>query len=199
MIEGRGEIPGYGFGVQATGRSPLGIGNLDLLKQTVLFTEEDEDYLRLAGDVLEDQADEVLDLWYGFVGSHPHLMHYFSDLDGQPDTEYLERVRERFKQWIFDTCRRPYDQEWLDYQQEIALRHTRAKKNQTDGAYTTPDHIPLRYVIAFIYPITATIKSFLANKGHSSEEVEKMFQAWFKSVVLQVTLWSYPYAKEGDF
>jgi len=57
VIEGRGEIPGYGFGVQATGRSPLGIGNLDLLKQTVLFTEEDEDYLRLAGDVLEDQAD----------------------------------------------------------------------------------------------------------------------------------------------
>ena len=200
MIERRGgEIPGYGFGVQAPGKSPLGIGNLDLLKQTVLFTEEDEDYLRLAGDVLEDQADKLLDLWYGFVGSHPHLIRYFSDPDGQPDTEYLGRVRERFKQWIFDTCRRPYDQEWLDYQQEIALRHTRAKKNETDGAYETPEHIPLRYMIAFIYPITATIKSFLANKGHSSEEVEKMFQAWFKSVVLQVTLWSYPYAKEGDF
>jgi hypothetical protein len=153
----------------------------------------------LAGYVLEDQADEVLNLWYGFVGSHPHLIRYFSDPDGQPDTEYLGRVRERFKQWIFDTCRRPYDQEWLDYQQEIALRHTRAKKNETDGAYETPEHIPLRYMIAFIYPITATIESFLANKGHSSEEVEKMFQAWFKSVVLQVTLWSYPYAKEGDF
>jgi protoglobin len=54
-------------------------------------------------------------------------------------------------------------------------------------------------MIAFIYPITATIKSFLANKGHEPEEVEKMFQAWFKSVVLQVTLWSYPYAREGDF
>ena len=200
MIEGRGgEIPGYGFGTQVAGGSPLGIGELDLLKQTVLFAEEDEDYLRLAGDVLEDQADEVLDLWYGFVGSHPHLIRYFSDPDGQPDTEYLGRVRERFKQWIFDTCRRPYDQEWLDYQQEIALRHTRAKKNETDGAYETPEHIPLRYMIAFIYPITATIKSFLANKGHSSEEVEKMFQAWFKSVVLQVTLWSYPYTKEGDF
>jgi hypothetical protein len=92
-----------------------------------------------------------------------------------------------------------HDQEWLDYQQEIALRHTRAKKNQTDGAHKTPEHIPLRYMIAFIYPDTATIKSFLANKGHDPEEVEKMFQAWFKSVVLQGTLWSYPYAKEGDF
>ena len=199
MVEGRGDIPGYGFGAQATAGSPLSLEDLGLLEQTVLFTEEDEEYLRLAGDVLEDQADEVLDVWYDFVGSHPHLVYYFADRDGQPDAEYLGRVRERFKQWILDTCRRSYDQEWLDYQQEIALRHTRAKKNQTDGAYSTPEHIPLRYVIAFIYPITATIKSFLANKGHDPEEVEKMYQAWFKSVVLQVTLWSYPYAKEGDF
>jgi hypothetical protein len=202
MVEGRslgGDIPGYDFGAQDVARSPLSLGDLDLLKHTVLFTEEDERYLRMAGDVLEDQADEVLDVWYDFVASHSHLVYYFSSSDGQPNVEYLERVRERFKQWIFDTCQRSYDQEWLDYQQEIALRHTRAKKNQTDGVYEAPEHIPLRYIIAFIYPITATIKPFLANKGHGSEEVEKMFQAWFKSVVLQVTLWSYPYAKEGDF
>jgi len=49
-----GAVPGYGFGAQATARSPLGLEDLDLLKQTVLFTEEDEEYLRLAGDVLED-------------------------------------------------------------------------------------------------------------------------------------------------
>jgi Protoglobin len=197
MTEGRG-IPGYDFGVSTVARSPLGAEDLDLLKRTVLFTEEDEEYLRLAGDVLEDQADEVLDLWYGFVGSHPHLIHYFSGPDGQPDSEYLARVRERFKRWIFDTCRRPYDQQWLDYQQEIALRHTRAKKNQTDGV-RAPEYIPLRYIIAFVYPITATIEQFLANRGHSAEEVEKMHQAWFKSVVLQVTLWSQPYTREGDY
>ena len=197
MVEGR-EVPGYSFGGGAVARSPLGGEDLDLLEQTVLFTEEDEEYLRLAGEVLGDQADEVLDLWYGFVGSHPHLIHYFSGPDGEPDADYLARVRERFKRWILDTCRRPHDQEWLDYQQEIALRHTRAKKNQTDRA-RAPEHIPLRYIIAFIYPITATIKQFLANKGHSAEEVEKMHQAWFKSVVLQVTLWSYPYVREGDY
>jgi hypothetical protein len=197
MTEGR-DVPGYDFGARSVSRSLLGVEELDLLKQTVLFTEEDEEYLRLAGDVLEDQADEVLDLWYGFVGSHPHLIYYFSGTDGEPDADYLGRVRERFKQWILDTCGRPYDQEWLDYQQEIALRHTRAKKNQTDGAQA-PEHIPLRYMIAFIYPITATIKQFLANKGHAAEEVEKMHQAWFKSVVLQVTLWCQPYAREGDY
>jgi Protoglobin len=198
MDEGRGGVPGYDFGAGTVARSPLGIEDLELLKQTVLFSDEDEEYLRLAGDVLEDQADEVLDLWYGFVGSHPHLIHYFSDPDGEPDSDYLARVRERFKRWILDTCRRSYDREWLDYQQEIALRHTRDKKNRTDGA-RAPEHIPLRYMVAFIYPITATIKQFLAKGGHSAEEVEKMHQAWFKSVVLQVTLWSYPYAREGDY
>lgn len=199
MERGQGGIPGYGFGSGDIARSPLGMEELDLLKQTVLFTGEDEEYLRMAGEVLEDQTDEVLDLWYGFVGSHPHLTHYFSNEDGQADSNYLSRVRERFKQWILDTCRRPYDQKWLDYQQEIALRHTRAKKNQTDGVSSAPEHIGLRYMIAFIYPITATIKQFLANGGHADEEVEKMYQAWFKSVVLQVVLWSYPYTKEGDF
>jgi hypothetical protein len=198
MDEGRGGVPGYDFGAGTVARSPLGIEDLELLKQTVLFSDEDEEYLRLAGDVLKDQADEVLDLWYGFVGSHPHLIHYFWDPDGEPDSDYLARVRERFKRWILDTCRRSYDREWLDYQQEIALRHTRDKKNRTDGA-RAPEHIPLRYMVAFIYPITATIKQFLAKGGHSAEEVEKMHQAWFKSVVLQVTLWSYPYAREGDY
>jgi protoglobin len=198
MDEGRGGLPGYDFGAGTVARSPLGIEDLELLKQTVLFSDEDEEYLRLAGDVLEDQADEVLDLWYGFVGSHPHLIHYFSDPNGEPSSDYLARVRERFKRWILDTCRRSYDREWLDYQQEIALRHTHAKKNRTDGT-RAPEHIPLRYMVAFIYPITATIKPFLAKGGHSAEEVEKMHQAWFKSVVLQVTLWSYPYARAGDY
>jgi hypothetical protein len=199
MVEGRGEIAGYEFGMGSVVRSPLGLEDLELLKQTVLFGEEDEEYLRMAGDVLEGQVEVVLDVWYGFVGDHPHLLRYFSDAEGQPDTEYLGRVRWRFGQWILDTCRRPYDQEWLDYQQEIALRHTRDKKNRTDEAYETPDHIGLRYMVAFIYPITATIKPFLAKEGHSAEEVDKMHQAWFKSVVLQVTLWSHPYVKNGDF
>jgi hypothetical protein len=44
-----------------------------------------------------------------------------------------------------------------------------------------------------------TLKPFLEKKGHSAEDVEKMHAAWVKSVILQVTLWSYPYCKDGDF
>ena len=32
------EIPGYGYGAPDTARSPLGVGDLDLLKETILFT-----------------------------------------------------------------------------------------------------------------------------------------------------------------
>src|SRR5918912_1504350 len=72
-------IPGYGYGTQETARSPVTLEDLDLLKQTVLYTEEDERHLRMAGDVLEGQTDDILDLWYGFVGDHPHLIYYFAD------------------------------------------------------------------------------------------------------------------------
>lgn len=191
-------IEGYTYGTEASAKSPLSMEDLELLKKSVLFTEEDEKYLRMAGKVLADQVDDILDLWYGFVASHPHLVYYFTGPDGKPDTRYLNAVRARFGQWILDTCNRPYDKDWLDYQQEIALRHYSTKKNETDSVRSVPI-INLRYITAFIYPITATIKPFLAKKGNSPEEVDKMHQAWFKSVVLQVTLWSYPYIKEGGF
>jgi protoglobin len=189
------DIAGYSFGVPEVARSPVTLEALALLKQSVLFGAEDERYLRMAGDVLRDQVDDVLDVWYGFVASHDHLVQYFSGSDGQPDAEYLTRVRARFGQWVRDLCERPWDQTWLDYQEEIGLRHTRAKKNQTDGAQA-PDYVPLRYLVAFVYPITATVREFLAKRGDSAEDVENMHQAWFKAVTLTVALWSRPYAAD---
>jgi len=190
-------IPGYTYGATAT-RSPISLAEFENLKKAVLFGPEDEAALRMAGQVLADQIEDVLDLWYGFVGSNPHLVYYFSDGKGNVNSEYLAAVRKRFGQWILDTCNRPFDQDWLNYQQEIGLRHHRSRKNQTDRVNAVP-HIHHRYMTAFIYPITATIKPFLAKKGHTPEEVEKMHQAWFKAVVLSVALWSAPYIKEGDF
>ena len=80
----------------------------------------------------------------------------------------------------------------------MALRHHRAKKNKTDGVDAAPI-VPLRYTIAFIYPITATIRPFLEKKGHPKEQVDRMHDAWFKSVVLQVVLWSRPYTPDDDY
>jgi hypothetical protein len=192
-------IPGYTYGSDQVAKSSLSAEAFASLRQTVLFSDEDVRYLRMAGEVLEDQIDDVLDLWYGFVGSHPHLVAYFSTSGGEAIPEYLSRVRVRFAQWIRDTTQRNFDQQWLDYQYEIALRHHSSKKNQVDGISDAPPIIPLRYMVAFIAPITLTIKGFLSKRGHSSEDVEKMYAAWFKSVVLQVTLWVQPYANSGEF
>jgi hypothetical protein len=186
--------PGYSYDTDNLPRSPVTESDLQLLEATLLWTDDDERYLRLAGDVLSDQIDAVLDLWYGYVGSHPHLVAYFADPDGQPNGRYLETVRGRFGQWIRDLCERPRDARWLAYQEEIAQRHT-DKKNQTDDVSSVPV-VSLRYLVAFIYPITATIRDFLAAKGHTAEEVDAMFQAWFKSVVLTVVLWARPYTDD---
>lgn len=189
------QIKGYTYGEVAP--SPFTLNDLELLKKAVLFSSEDEQYLRLAGEVLRDQVDAVLNLWYSFVGSNEHLLRYFTT-NGQPDLDYLAAVRDRFGQWIIDLCTRPFDQDWLNYQHEIALRHHSAKKNQTDGVNSVPI-INHRYIVAFIYPITATIKSFLGKKEHDTETVEKMYNAWFKAVTLTAVLWTYPYVHTNEF
>jgi hypothetical protein len=193
------EIPGYALGAAGAPRSPLTLEELDLLKKSILFTEDDVQALRASLEVLRPQVEAILDVWYGFVGSHPHLLAAFLDRStGKPNTDYLGAVRKRFAQWILDTAAADYGQEWLDYQYEIGLRHHRTKKNQTDGVAAAPI-VPLRDLIALVYPVTATLKPFLAKNGHSAEEVDRMHQAWMKSVLLQAILWSQPYVKEGDF
>jgi hypothetical protein len=192
-------IPGYTHGSPSLARSPVSLADFERMKQSVLWVPEDETYLRLSHEVVKDQVEAILDVWYGFVGANDHLLVSFSNkTDGKPIGEYLARVRGRFGQWILDTSSATYDQAWLDYQHEIGLRHHRAKKNVTDGAESTA-LIPFRDLFALIFPVTFTLRAFLAKKGHSPDEVEKMYFAWLKSCLLQLTLWSHPYIKSGDF
>jgi hypothetical protein len=190
-------IPGYMHGTSAVTRSPVTPGDFEQMKKTVLFGAEDVTALRLSHDVLKDQVEAILDVWYGFVGTVPHLLASFSN-DGQPNHEYLSAVRKRFAQWILDTAQANYDQAWLDYQHEIGLRHHRTKKNRTDSVASSA-LVPFRDLFLLIFPVTHTLKPFLAKQGHSSEQVDTMHAAWVKSCLLQVTLWSHAYVKEGDF
>jgi Protoglobin len=192
------DIPGYTYGTAAVSRSPVSIDELELLQATLLLGEDDRTALRRSSDLLAPQVEAILDVWYGFVGANPHLLAAFTGPDGQPDQAYLAAVRRRFGRWILDTARAEFDQAWLDYQHEIGLRHTRRGKNRTDGAQAA-DHIPLRYVLALLVPITATLKPFLADGGASPDDVEVMHQAWVKAVLLQLILWSHPYVRDGDF
>jgi hypothetical protein len=184
-------IPGYTYG--SVPPSPVTRADLDLLLDTLLWTDDDKAALRLAGEVLADQIDDVLDLWYGYVGSKPHLVASFAGRDGQPDANYLAAVRARFGQWIRDLTTREFDETWLAYQEEIGRRHHESAKGRTDGVESPATYVPLRYMVAFIWPITATIRDFLAKKGHSPADVDRMHQAWFKAVTLSTALWVRPY------
>jgi hypothetical protein len=186
-------IPGYSYGTKDVGASSITIEGLAQLKISAGFNEEDERYLRVAGEVLGDQTKQIVEHWRSrIIASIPHLARHSRTPEGTPMPEYLAASNLRFQQWILDTCLRPYDQDWINYQQEIALRHTSAKKNKTDGVRST-SYVPLRDVIAFVPVMNETIKPYLAAKGHSAAEVDKMHRAWIKSLQIQLALWVVAY------
>ena len=90
-------IPGYRLGDPVLPKSPLTTADLATLKASLLFGEDDVAALRKAHDIVKDQVEAILDVWYGFVGSTPHLLAYFSDpKTNQPIGAYLDAVRKRF-------------------------------------------------------------------------------------------------------
>lgn len=192
-------IPGYTYGQKSLARAPYTLQDLESLKKAMLLSDEDLRYLRMSKAILADQTEAILDVWYGFVASTPELVVFFkNNKTGAPDGAYLNAVRKRFAQWILDTADANYDQAWLDYQYEIGLRHTSPKKNKTDKVDSVPS-VNFRYLSALTIPITTTLKPFLAKKGASAADVEKMHAAWVKSVLMQSILWSYPYVRDGRF
>jgi hypothetical protein len=186
-------------GARPTSGNPLTMKDLESLEKVMLFTAEDVKYLRMSKDVLADQVEAILDVWYGFVAATPELVYFFGNkATGKPDAAYLAAVRKRFARWILDTAAATYDQAWLDYQYEIGLRHNALKKNQTDRAPSVAQ-VNLRYLSALTIPVTTTLRPFLAKKGAAAADVDKMHQAWIKSVLMQTILWSQPYVKPGQF
>jgi len=194
------EVPaGYTYGTNKVSKSPFSLDDLKLLQQSLLFDDDDIKYLKMSHDILKDQTNDILDVWYGFVASTPQLVYFFGNkTTGKPEGEYLAKVRERFAMWILQTAEANYNQDWLNYQYEIGLRHYSTKKNKTDKVNSVPI-IYYRYIPALTIPVTTTLKPFLAKKGASAEDVEKMYNAWLKSVLMQAILWGQPYMKKGEF
>ena len=187
------QIPGYTYGAAVVGPSPVSLAELEQLKVTVRFTSEDKRYLRMAGEVLAGQTRQIVEHWRsGIIAGIPNLARHSRTPEGDPLPQYLAQSNLRFEQWILDTCIRSYDQDWLNYQHEIALRHTSLRKNKVDGVSSTT-HVPFRDITAFVAVLNDTIRPYLANKGNSADEVEGMHRAWRKSLQLQLALWVRPY------
>lgn len=185
------EIPGYEFGASGSARSPVSAEDLRLLEQTVGWSEKDSGVLRKHAGLFREQAERMVDAWRSVIAAQPHLAQWFMGPDGQPDDDYKARVKRRFMQWVIDVAVRDHNRDWLNYQEEIGLRHTPAKKNATDRKQT-PAFVPLRYLLGFI-PVVLPIREFFAGHVQGETELQKLQDAWTKAVLLHVTLWSRAY------
>jgi len=196
MLDRLTKIPGYDFGTTRVAHSPLGLDELRALEASVGWTDADAAVLRKAAPILIPQAEAMVDAWRAEIARQPELIRWFCRPDGKPDDKYRARVKRRFVQWVIDALTRPHDQAWLDYQEEIGLRHTPAKKNLTDGTQT-PDRVPLRYLVSFVAAVAQSVRGFLGGQGLADDEMDAMCQAWLKAVLLHITLWCRPYVKDG--
>jgi hypothetical protein len=189
------KIPGYAFGAPESAHSPLIEKDVRELEQTIGWTEEDAAILAQHGDLFREQAEAMVDAWRAIIGSQPHLSHWFNGPYERPDDEYKARVKPRFVQWVIDTATRPHDQAWLDYQEEIGLRHTPAKKNAADDRHTVP-MVPLRFLLGFL-PEVSSIRIFLERRIADEATLQAVERAWSKAVLLEVVLWTRPYTRDG--
>jgi hypothetical protein len=188
-------ISGYDFGSPDSAKSPVSAEELLQLEQTLEWTTDDARLLRKHAPLFEAQAEKMVDSWRAIIGSQPHLAKWFFAPNGKPDDKYKAAVKKRFVQWVVDVASRPHDREWLDYQEEIGLRHTPDKKNKTDGRQT-PTLVPLRYLLAFI-PVVTRVRHVFESALVDSAELDAVESAWTKAVHLHVTLWTRPYSREG--
>ena len=190
------DIPGYEYGSTAIAKSPVSLEELRQLEETVGWTEQDARWLRKAAETLVPQAERMVDEWREAIAQQAHLRAWFLKPDGSADEAYKAAVKRRFVQWVSDICLRRHDEDWLNYQEEIGLRHTPVKKNRTDGG-ETPSLVPLRYTIAFTSVVITSVRKFLGGASGSKEELNGMEAAWTKAVLLSIALWSRAYVAEG--
>jgi Protoglobin len=128
-------IPGYDYGTPKSAVSPVLERDLSQIEQTAGWDDADAAVLARHADLFRVKAESMVDSWRAVIGSQSHLSRWFVKPDGVPDEEYKASIRRRFVQWVVDVALRPHDRDWLNYQHEIGLRHTPAKKNRTDGAF----------------------------------------------------------------
>ncbi len=189
-------IPGYDYGRPEAAHSPITIEELRQIESTVGWTDEDAAILQRHAEFFRANAERMVDAWRALIAARPHLAAWFVGPDGKRDDDYAAKVKKRFVQWVVDAAVRPHDRVWLDYQEEIGLRHTPARKNLTDHAQT-PALVPLRYLIAFGPHMAIETRRFFDEAGIREPDLLKLEDAWAKAIQLHITLWSRPYTKEG--
>lgn len=97
-------IPGYDYSTAGAADSPVRLDELNMLEQTVGWTEADSDAIAMAAEVLAGQEEAMVDSWRSIIGEHEHLAKWFFGPDGKPDEAYKAAVKKRFVRWVTDLC-----------------------------------------------------------------------------------------------
>jgi hypothetical protein len=172
-------IAAYTFGEDSIPASPVSLEELHRLEAATGWSDDDalwaEDCSRDTGP----QAEAIVDSWRSMIGSLPQLAASFVGPDGKPDDHYKSSIRLRFVQWVSDVCLQPRDQKWLDYQEEIGLRHLPARKDRTDNAQTHRV-APQRYLLGFTAVVITTIRRFLVESRAHLLISKASYAAMFK-------------------
>src|SRR5215831_4509666 len=106
------DIQGYDYDTTRAAHSPITLDELRQLETTVGWTQDDDQAIAMAAEVLAGQEEAMVDSWRAIIGDHPFLAKWFFGPDGKPDEAYKAAVKKRFVQWVSDLCRRERDQAW---------------------------------------------------------------------------------------
>ncbi|MDQ0105018.1 hypothetical protein J2T02_000101 [Chitinophaga terrae (ex Kim and Jung 2007)] len=163
------------------------IQTLVRLKRMLLYTQEDEHYLTMAGAILQPHSSSILNSWYGYLSANHYLSLYLRD-KVEEKSGYLETLRPQFNQWMNAVCQGREGNSWKWLEDKIG-------KQLEQDTTTEKGSLPLvylRYLSTFVYPIVTYSHPYLAGSGKNEEETARMQQAWFKAVSFSVLFWIYP-------
>ena len=168
----------------------------ELLWRIGLFSPDDERALRKLWRVLKGQTDDYLDRVLGMVAAYPALAAALAAVRHENlgvAADGSATVRRLFRQWLSETCLSPHESPWLN-----RLYSLYAGLPPERSAQTMSVELPeFRYLIALSFPLVAAARSLLVDAGLASEAIERMQSAFLKAILLQVTLLSKLYVKDG--
>ena len=166
---------------------------IELLGRVGLFSPDDARALRKIWRVLKGQTDDYLDMVFGMVAAYPALATALTVLRRESPEGSVDgsaTVRLLFRQWLFETCFSPHEPSWLK-QLYAELPPDRSVQSLLA---LLPSY---RHLITLSFPLVATARTLLAASGLAPPEIERMQYALLKAILLQVTLLSKLYIKEG--
>ena len=91
--------------------------SIDEIRSQFEFTDQDQENLKLLGEILLPMSDQLADEFYDFLKQHPKTAAYFKT------DEAVKRRKETFKTWFNDLFTSQYDNRYLLRLQKIGKVH----------------------------------------------------------------------------